>query len=369
MREGADNGRASWLDVFLGLSGKASGESSGPRPIVVPHRGRRSDLIVPIVLGPPVVSREVASDSDETAPESDPSVLVVQGPALTFRDVASDSDETAPELHPSVPVEQVTAFFRDSFENFALFLAERIADAHGLGPVVRTMKWVCGACKWALAAERGGGVDVDAPLPLVPGDVLDVTVHLARDADTLPVTLSIAPNGESGVGAVAFGPLEIDPAPRHRDAHEDQVKLFQVSDRSVAMVPLRVSQALADRIPQPGPTDLNAPRVAAVAREMAEQKLLPDLLQGREAFADADVDLVLGYDSAMGLAVWAGLSVGSPRSGLVVVTPAGDELLIEVVPGVADLVIRYHPATGLGLWLRFRDAKAVLIPVMMSVMR
>jgi hypothetical protein len=93
---------------------------------------------VPVVQGPALTFREVASDSDETAPESHPSVPVVQGPALTSGDVASDSDETVPESHPSVPVEQVTAFFRDSFKNFALFLAERTGDVTG-GPDAKTV--------------------------------------------------------------------------------------------------------------------------------------------------------------------------------------------------------------------------------------
>ena len=265
--------------------------------------------------------------SGATNPESDPPVLEQgSGPALG---------------------EEAAAFVTDSFQAFAQFFAKTLADAHGLGVPFRVVEWVYGALKWKQVAESGGGADLQAPLPLGPALVLDVSVHLGGDPDTPPVTFCIAPSGVSGVGAVALGRLELDPAPSRDDVNGDRIEVPQAHPGPMMVVPLRLSQAVSVRVPRLGPEGLEAARLAAFARQMAEQELLPGLLQRREMLHDAGVDFVLGCDFALGLAVWVDLRDADRPS----------ELRLGVRPGAADLEMKYDPVTGLGMWLGLMDAK------------
>jgi hypothetical protein len=135
-----------------------------------------------------------------------------------------DLEEPASEQRPGLVRRETEAFEKDTFQTFAECFAEVIAAAHGLGMVWEIGKWVWGTKKWLQVAEGRGGVDVPVPLPLPLDTVLEANVHLGGDRDTPPLTLSVAPSGASGVGALAFDGLEVDPAPSHGRGDADSSK-------------------------------------------------------------------------------------------------------------------------------------------------
>jgi hypothetical protein len=275
-----------------------------------------------------------------------------------------ESDLSAPaEQGSGLAREQAASFVKDSLQAFAQFLVERFADAHGLGVLYRVVKWGYGVIEWARVAEDGGGVNVQAALPLGPADVLSVSVHLRGDPDAAPVSFCIAPSGESGVGAVALGPVEIDPAPGSADLDGDGLQHLQETPWPVEIVPFQLSQALANPGLRPASARLDAAQAAAAARRLAEQELLPGLLERRQLLQDAGVDLVLGYDAAMGIAVWVDLSDADRRSGPVTVRAVEDQLQVGIRPGVVDLVVRADPVTGPSVWLHLKSAERRSAPV------
>jgi hypothetical protein len=338
----------------------------------------------PLVFASPSTDPLVFIDSDEPSPSGTDSFIDLAVPislprlhirpgrtnldaARRFREGLrstglgeSDSGVTGGESGTSVPVEQgsdlalgqAAAFVTDTFQTFTQFFVERLADTHGLGVLFRVVKWAYGAWKWVQVAESGG-VDVEAPLPLGPDVVLDVSVHLGEDSDIPPITFCVAPSGVSGVGAVALGRLELDPAPSRDDVDWDRIEVPPLYLGPMVVVPLRLSQVVSHQVPRAGSESLEAAQVAAFARQMAEEKLLPELLQRRPMLHDAGIDLVLGYDSAIGLAVWVDLR-GTDRP---------PELWLGLRSGRGDLEITYDPVTGLAIWLGLVDTDQPFSPV------
>jgi hypothetical protein len=247
------------------------------------------------------------------------------------------------------------AFVEDSCMAFAQFFAQGFADVHGFGLAFRVAKWVYGVSKWACVAEGDGGVGVQAPLTVGPDMVLGVSVHIGGDPDTPPLTFCIAPSGESGVGAVSLGKLELDPENSHATAGTSRLEVSYEGPGAVELVPLRLSEGL--------PKDLDAAQAVGAARQLAEEDLLPRLRLGRQGLHDAGVDLVMGYDSAMGLAVWVDFSE-TDRSSEPVVTPVEDQLRVGFGSGVADLVISHAPGVGLTMSLQSGDDEEGSSPVL-----
>lgn len=282
-----------------------------------------------------LAERDAQAERGEKNPESDSSALADHSTGLT-------SGETE-------------AFVKDSLGAFAQAFAQSFADAHGIGLIFRVAKWVYGASKWARVAEGDGGLAVQAPLPMGPDVVLDVSVHLGGDPDTPPLTFCIAPGGESGVGALSLGKLEVDPETSHATASTDRLKVSHEGPGSVEIVPLRLSKGLTK--------DLEAAQAVGAARKLAEHELLPGLRQRQQALHEAGVDLVLGYDSATGLAVWVDLSAAD-RASEPVVTPVEDQLRIGVSQGAADLVISHDPFMGLRMLLQPRADEGRSSPVL-----
>jgi hypothetical protein len=131
----------------------------------------------------------------------------------------------------------------------------------------------------------------------------------------------------------------------------------------VKIVPVQLSQALANPGLRRASGSLDAVMAAAAARRLAEQELLPGLLEWRQLLLDAGVDLVLGYDAALGIAVWVDLSDADRPSGPVVVQAVEDQLQIGVRPGAVDLVVRSEPVTGSEVWLHLMNAERRSPPV------
>jgi hypothetical protein len=248
-----------------------------------------------------------------------------------------------PAAEPGLSLsEEIQAFLADSLKAFAEFLAEKFAAVHGVGLLFRVAKWAYGASEWVRTAEGDGGVDIELPLPLGPDFVLEVSAHLGGDEDAPPVTFFVAPAGESGVGAVSLGKLEFDPATGHADAGRDRLQVSQETRGSAWVVPMR----LAERLPR----DLGAAEAVAEARKLAEKQLLPGLRQRRQDLRRAGVDLVIGCDAAMGMAVWVDLS-DADRSLSPAIRRDGDSQTTGVGPATASLVIRPDPVAGLAIWL------------------
>ena len=177
--------------------------------------------------------------------------------------------------HSSLAERETSAFVKPTVEAFTDFLIQRIADAHGATLIYNAVKLLYGASKWVRIGEDGGGVDFQVPLPLGPNITLGATLHLGGEPDTPPITFGLAPDGESGAGAVAIGKLEIDPAPSHVDVTSGRSQPSQVEHfGSVQIVPLRLRPGLRN--------GLEPAAAAAAARDAAEEALLPRLLPERQ---------------------------------------------------------------------------------------
>jgi hypothetical protein len=239
---------------------------------------------------------------------------------------------------PDLAQREASEFVTSTIEAFADFLIQRMAEAHGMILIYDAVKLLYGAYKWERVGEDGGGVDFQAPLPLSNNTVLGVTFHLGGDPDTPPITFGLAPSDASGAGAVAIGKLEMDPAPSHVDATSSRSRLPEKRFGPVQIVPLRLPSGLRDGLE---PTD-----AAAAARNAAEEGLLPRLLPERQRLLDAGVELVLGCDSELGLALWAHVGDANQSEPTVTRTAEG-QVRVELVPQAVDFVI--GPGLEMGL--------------------
>ena len=234
------------------------------------------------------------------------------------------------EQHSDVVQREASEFVTSTVEAFAGFLIRRIADAHGLTLAYNVVKLLYGAYEWERVGEDGEGVDFQVPL-VGNNPILDVTFHLGGDPDTLPITFGLAPDGESEAGAVVIGKLEMDPAPRHAEVTSSRPQLPEKRFGPVQLVPLRLPSDLRNGLE---PAD-----AAAAARKAAQDELLPRLLSEPQRLRDAGVELVLGCDAELGLALWVHLG-DTNRSERAVTGTAGDRLSIELIPEAVDLVYR-----------------------------
>lgn len=262
------------------------------------------------------------------------------------------------------------------------FLLAGVAYTHGFGWAVRTVEVVLGVGKWVLTDKDGGGVDLATSLPLGPGVALSVSFHAAGDPEVPSLTFGVTPAGESGIGALVMGDLELDPAPH--DARKDEAE----SGESEAEP--GESGATSDRGSRGSGAD-DAPRVFGVQRhghvlmisgwlpgEMpagsdpadvvasvcaaAEQEWLPRLLDMQPLFHKAGVTVVFVCDYEKKVAFWADLrGVNQPE-----IEPRSVEegwLGITVVPGAVNLAMRSKPGTGLVVTLRPSRSGATAGPV------
>jgi hypothetical protein len=282
--------------------------------------------------------------------QAEPRPILADGKAAevqTFSISVSERLREPGEQHSDLAEREASEFVTSTVEAFAYFLIQRIADAHGLTLAYNAVKLLCGAYEWARVGEDGGGVDFQVPLG-GNNPILAVTLHLGGDADTPPITFGLAPDGESGVGAVVIGKLEMDPAPRGAEVTSSRPQLQERRLGRVLLVPLRLPPGLRDGLE---PAD-----AAAAARDAAREVLLPRLRSESQRLRDAGVELVLGCDAELGLALWVHL--GDPnRSERAVTGTAGDRLSIELIPEAVDLVIGPGPETGLTVSLHRRDSQ------------
>ena len=267
---------------------------------------------------------------------------VDETPESTF-DLPERSPEPE-EQHSDVAQREASEFVTSTVKALADFLIQRMADAHGLTLPYNAVKLVYGAYQWERVGEDGGGVDIQVPL-MGNNPILDVTFHLGGDPDTPLITFSLAPDGESGVGAVAIGKLEMDPAPRHAEVTSSWSQLPEKCFGPVQLVPLQLPSGLRNGL---------EPADAAAAARDAAQDVLPQLLSERQHLRDAGVELVLGCAAELGLALWVHLG-DTNRSERVVTGTAGDRLSIELIPEAVDLIIGPGPETGLTVSLHRRD--------------
>jgi hypothetical protein len=250
---------------------------------------------------------------------------------------------------PQGLTEQMTEFLKSTFESFGNFLAERFADAHGLTLIYKTVKWIYGAHEWARVAEDGGGVDIAAPFTLEHDVVLNVEFHIGRDPNTPPITVGLAPTGESGAGAVAIGRLEADPAPWHSEAGGGQALLSEGRLGPVQVVPL---------LPPETQEGLEPAAAAFVARKEAGEWLHSRLLTEGQRLRGAGVRCVVGYDAKAGVAVWVNLDDTSQLKSAVSMTAEG-QLRTELVPGEVDLIIGQRQGGGLAASLHRKDSRGL----------
>jgi hypothetical protein len=211
------------------------------------------------------------------------------------------------DQHTSLAQLEEVAFAQQTFQAFADRFVEVVAAAHGLGIVYQVAKWAYGVAKWLQVSEGQGGAGIQIPYPL-GADVLVATVNLDGDSDSPLFTLSVAPPGESGAGALLISGLEVDPAVTRADRSEAEVK----------------HHGPVEAIPWESPTSLpeSTPSVEAVAaaRSLAENDLLLDDLlfmmrRRRRRLREAKIDLVIRYDLTAGLVVWVELcDVDGPRT-------------------------------------------------------
>ena len=253
---------------------------------------------------------------------------------------------------PEGPLAQkeAAAFITDSLQALGEGLLEAAAYAHGVGGLYKVVEFVYRASQWERVAEGDGGVNVQVPIiRLGPGVELDVSVNLADGSGTSgpPLTVCLAPSGESSVGVLAIGRLEIDPAVDHADARSDLRQPAQKRPSSSVGTPPDASSGRAPFKSAVVPPDASRwgferagdtaeaytrrptervgrarlvrlgvwselppgepkARVAAVQR-LAEKELLPKLRQRWRLLRYAGVDFVVGDYSAMGLVVWVRL--------------------------------------------------------------
>jgi hypothetical protein len=264
--------------------------------------------------------------------------------------------EVRPELREPKPAQQhsdltrreATEFVKSTVGSAVDFVIQKIAAAHGAALVYNAVKLVYGATKWEQTAEDGGGVDLQIPLPLGHGAVLEAAFHLGGNPDTPPITLGLAPTGESGAGALSLGRLEIDPDPGDANVERAQPQLPTERFGPVQIVFLQLQTEHW--------TDLEPADAAFAVRDAAAQALLPPLQRGRQILQDAGVQLIMVCDSRMGLALWAYLG-DTNRSEPTVTTTAEGQLIMGLVPDAVDLVVGRGAETELSVSLRLRDCQ------------
>jgi hypothetical protein len=202
-------------------------------------------------------------------------------------DISEASDQP-----PSLLSREAQAGIKDSFNTYAENLVEIIATMHGLGPIYQAAMCAYGVVKWLNDIEGREGIDVDIPCTLGAGVVLETSFHLNGDPDTLPITFSVAPSGASGVGALAIGGLDVDPAALPADwsdaspKHHGPVQVYRWDS----------SKNLPKALP-------SAKSVTA-ARSLAEGDFILIAWRRKKRLFESGVDLIVWYDPAAWLVVW-----------------------------------------------------------------
>jgi hypothetical protein len=203
---------------------------------------------------------------------------------------------------------------------------------HGLGPVVKVVKWVSRIRQWSQVVDGRGELEVHAPIPLGPGLELDLSARVADSADDgqPPLTCCFAPSGDSPVGVLTFGPFQVIPS---SDRAGNDHSSSESSDRvSQIHLPGRAETHLKARVECQGPVvvlrqDLSGVmRVdgsqARVARlhEWAANSLAP-VLADNLWLRLADADLVIVYDPDTAVAMWVHLGAVNRSSWRVTIRP------------------------------------------------
>ena len=304
---------------------------------------------------------------------------------------------------PEGPLAQkeAAAFITDSLQALGEGLLEAAAYAHGVGGLYKVVEFVYRASQWERVAEGDGGVNVQVPIiRLGPGVELDVSVNLADGSGTSgpPLTVCLAPSGESSVGVLAIGRLEIDPAVDHADARSDLRQPAQKRPSSSVGTPPDASSGRApfkSAVVPPDASSGRAPFKSAVVPPDASSGrapfksavVPPDASSGRAPFKSAVVppdasrwgferagDTAEAYTRRptervgrarlVRLGVWSELPPGEPKARVAAVQRLAEKELLPKLrqrwrllryAGV-DFVVGDYSAMGLVVWVRLDDA-------------
>ena len=189
--------------------------------------GSRSDGIVIIHESEP---RPILEDIDTDKRKSPPVFSI--GPFLSSIEVEVPEPGTDISREPDGLFRQEgEALMKDTLKAIAQFFIEKFAMVHGLYPVYKVVELVLVGSHWVRVGEGDGGIDVAAPIPIVPGVNFDLTLHLGDGANVSGprVTACFTPSGLPPVGVLAVDGFEIDPRVDNADRRAGDVSAADVS--------------------------------------------------------------------------------------------------------------------------------------------
>jgi hypothetical protein len=136
---------------------------------------------------------------------------------------------------------EAVATIRDTFKAIIEHVVQLVAEAHGLGLLLRAVKLTIVIGEWIEVGEGRRGLDIDMPIPLSYGVDLDLSAHVGQSSgsDEPPITVCFAPISEPEPGVLVVDGLRVSPGD---DGSEEQ------ADSDSSMV-LDAQETLASRTP------------------------------------------------------------------------------------------------------------------------
>jgi transcriptional regulator with XRE-family HTH domain len=225
----------------------------------------------------------------------------------------------------SLAEQEMSALAQGTAKAFIEHFVNAVLTAHQLGPAIKVIEWAHRIWQWSQVADGEGSLEIDAPIPLGSGVELDLSLHVGADPDgSRPLlTVCFAPSGDSSVGVLTFGPVQVSPAVEHA------THAGNPAQRGTHYPELQPAQQDPRDRPQPSPT---------AAQRQGPVVVIPQDL--------SDVLRVQGSEERVArLHVWAETTLASEFA-------ANPWLQLTE----AGLVVVYDPDTAVVVWVRLRHS-------------
>jgi len=203
---------------------------------------------------------------------------------------------------------QLSAAVKGTFTAIIKRGLELVADAHGLGVLLRNAEWIWTAVEWRQVGEGRRGVDVGSSILLGSGVQVDLSAHAGLSPGGPLVTMCFAPVSGPDPGVLVVDGCQIAPGDAlHKRAAEQPGERSAEEKGRVVFTNLELSR-LMSREPDPRTR-------AAALMYLTKSKLVPALKRQRrwDDLEAAGVECVVCYDQKTKDSVWLFLSAVEAR--------------------------------------------------------
>ena len=254
-----------------------------------------------------------------------PSFPWVQSKNKSSREIRESEPEKPEKDSETFVYAELSAAVKDTFNAILNHALKVVADAHGLGPLLRGAELALAVAKWIEVGEGHRELDVTAPIPLGSGIELDLSAHAGhlRSAAEPLITGCFVPASGLDPGVLVVDGYQISPgdtinkespdkdgeaAIRAQEQTEESSAGSVSDDGQVLLVPLDLSELMSKE---------GNPRIRAdVLMHLSRNQLVPRLKQQGlwNKFEAASVECVVCYDQNTKDSVWLFLAEHEKRS-------------------------------------------------------